>query len=413
MKNSSIRCLVKSISSYKIIFYLLSTIALIFNTLDIQGQRNRYRQSNRNVSVSFIVKSATSLNSDKIYITGNLPGFGPWVPNKVALFKYPDGSWIATYKMPVGTPIELQYTRGSFEKVETDREGDELLHSFVLSRDTLIKHTIRSWKGSAGGNYNESPINSNPKVVKVKPVKPAFQFVRKHQDLSSDGVSRRKITVHLPKSYETDEQKNYPVVYVHLVPVSGSTDQLNERMFDTGVIAKQLMLNGESDEFITVMVHSSADYTLGRFSTSQYYPYRNFLLNVVKPLVDNKYRTKADAANTASLGIYSGALISFLLTWEHSEVFGKSACINPIFESTAKYFTYAKQVRESIETSTGSFYFDSGSTRPDLRFEPGIERMIMVLNEKGVYPEFYQGSEHSNADSRIRIKRALQHLFGW
>ena len=52
-----------------------------------------------------------------------------------------------------------------------------------------------------------------------------------------------------------------------------------------------------------------------------------FVVTVVKPFIDQAYRTLPDRKNTAIGGLSMGGLISFMLLWEYNDIFAKATCI--------------------------------------------------------------------------------------
>jgi predicted alpha/beta superfamily hydrolase len=58
--------------------------------------------------------------------------------------------------------------------------------------------------------------------------------------------------------------------------------------------------------------------------------YRDYLVQVVKPLdrPDLSHASRI-ASNTAVMGSSMGGCVSFLLLWEHPEVFSRAGCLSP------------------------------------------------------------------------------------
>ena len=54
-------------------------------------------------------------------------------------------------------------------------------------------------------------------------------------------------------------------------------------------------------------------------------------MDVVKPYVDENYRTKSDRLNTAIMGSSLGGLISHYAIYEYSEVFSKAGIFSPSY----------------------------------------------------------------------------------
>jgi predicted alpha/beta superfamily hydrolase len=59
--------------------------------------------------------------------------------------------------------------------------------------------------------------------------------------------------------------------------------------------------------------------------------YGRFLCENLKPVIDAKYRTRVDAANTGVMGSSLGGVVSLYLGWQWPEVFGKVGCLSSAF----------------------------------------------------------------------------------
>ncbi len=397
--------------------HLLFILLLLFtfcNTLSAQ----KYRRSTNSVPtarVSFVVQSSKVSPQELIYVTGNTSSFGPWNPQRLALLKLEDGTWIGTCKLPLYEPIELKFTRGSFETEESDVNGQPLVHQFILMRDTIIKDRIRYWKDQQIGQNtvivpDNAPLSPDvePTPEPVKIVKPPFVFVRKHTDLIGEGVTKRDITVYLPKSYETDEYRSYPVLYVH----NGqqryySSNTFNGQDWEVSQVAKDLMQSGQIEDVIVVDIHNQNDVNFRLYSADFNKNYRSFLTENLKPFIDQNYRTLQDPLDNASMGADMGGLWAFALAWESPHQFGKAICFSPIFDFTRYYVTYCKKVRETPDYRNIRIYFDNGVSTKEKRLEEGIERMLNVLYQKGYTPSFQNRKEFT----RKRVEDALLNMF--
>ena len=89
----------------------------------------------------------------------------------------------------------------------------------------------------------------------------------------------------------------------------------------------ELIFQEKMKEIIMVAVYHSEN------STNEYSPkhqgneYADFLINTIKPWIDQKYRTKPNKENTAVLGSSMGGIIC----WEHSNVFSMTGCLSLAF----------------------------------------------------------------------------------
>ena len=59
--------------------------------------------------------------------------------------------------------------------------------------------------------------------------------------------------------------------------------------------------------------------------------YLAFITDVVKPYIDNHYRTKADINHTAIMGSSMGGLMSYYAIYSRPDVFSKAAIYSPSF----------------------------------------------------------------------------------
>ena len=147
--------------------------------------------------------------------------------------------------------------------------------------------------------------------------------------VSPAGIEHR-FRVFLPPGYRENTLKRYPVLYMH----DGNNLFLKEEAFlgntwRTDDVLTVLDRMNAIDEVIVVGVHPHdrrADYT-----RTGYEDYGRFLVEKLKPLIDDRYRTLADACNTGVMGSSLGGVVSFYLSWQWPEVFGKAACLSSTF----------------------------------------------------------------------------------
>jgi predicted alpha/beta superfamily hydrolase len=171
---------------------------------------------------------------------------------------------------------------------------------------------------------------------------------------------------------------------------------------------------------IVVGIYNTSDrmkeYTPGDKGTA----YMNFVVDTVKPLIDSAYRTKPDRKNTIVGGSSAGGIISFMLVWEHPDVFSKAICMSPAFKSlSADGWDYTQTVRTSKGSPKPIFlYIDNGGIGLDSQLQPGIDDMLTALKTKG-YQEgkhfiFIHDptAKHSEADWAKRFPTALKLVLG-
>ena len=142
----------------------------------------------------------------------------------------------------------------------------------------------------------------------------------------------RKIRILLPENYETST-KRYPVLYMH----DGQNLFEDETAYGNhswGI--DETLKSLKLDQIIIVGIDNS-DLRLFEYSPWKSVPevrkitaidtgglgdiYADFVVNQVKPLIDNKYRTKSDYEHTMIAGSSMGAYISTYIAIQYPKVF--------------------------------------------------------------------------------------------
>jgi len=184
--------------------------------------------------------------------------------------------------------------------------------------------------------------------------------------------------------------------------------------------ATELIKKKSIEPIIVVGIYNTSDrmneYIPGDKGTA----YMNFVVNTVKPLIDSTYRTKPDRKNTIVGGSSAGGIISFMLVWEHPDVFSKAICMSPAFKSLSPGgWDYTTTVQRSSRPTNPIFlYIDNGALGLDSQLQPGIDAMLTALKSKG-YKDGHDflflldpTGKHSEADWAKRFPRALIIVLG-
>ena len=148
----------------------------------------------------------------------------------------------------------------------------------------------------------------------------------------------RNVILYLPPGYDHEPHRRYPVMYMHdgqnlFDPetsfVRGRTWQIQDH-------ADRLTLAGEVEPLIVVGIYNTPqrleEYTHARdrrMGGGNADDYGRMLLQELKPFVDERYRTRPEATDTAMGGSSLGGLVSLYLGLQHAESFGKLAVMSP------------------------------------------------------------------------------------
>ncbi|HZF78735.1 MAG TPA: alpha/beta hydrolase-fold protein, partial [Rubrivivax sp.] len=151
-------------------------------------------------------------------------------------------------------------------------------------------------------------------------------------------VSPREVQVWLPPAYAEQPDKRWPVLYLHDgqnvfdAVAAGAEWQVDE-------VAQRLALAGTIEPPLIVAVASNddrvGDYTPwsreheGQLQGGRAAAYGRYLVEELKPMIDERYRTRRGRMHTAVGGSSLGGLVSMWLLLEHPSTFGAGLVVSP------------------------------------------------------------------------------------
>lgn len=264
----------------------------------------------------------------------------------------------------------------------------------------------------------------------------------------------RTVSIWLPPAYAAEPNRRFPVLYMQ-----DGQNLFDPRIANTGVdwgvdeALQALSAAGAVEPHIVVGVWSTdlrrREYAPARVLGAvgaearpqlqravQQAPladaYVAFLVQELKPRIDQTFRTRPEAGSTAIMGSSMGGLISFYALTEYPDVFGAAAGLSmhwPIsVERTvivdeaetwrpvvlAAYARYLAGQR--IDPTTHRLWFDHGTENLDGLYAPYQDAMAEVLAAKGFRPgpqlalRTYPGTDHNEAAWRARLQEPLRFL---
>ncbi len=347
-----------------VLFRFLWLLIVVFIIIFIQKMSDL--ESNKNITFKVFTKSLP--DSSNIYISGNHPKLGTWNPAIIPLTFKSDSSRQILLSFPLKTKLEYKFTRGSWETEALDNYGNVRSNSvLMIERDTTIIFYIDKWKD---GDMKEQ----ESKITGL------FDY---HQEMEFPGIKSRDIIVWLPPGYKIETEKRYPVVYMHdgqnLFDPSTSFLGIDWQADET---VSRMIKKGDIDPLIIVGIYNTIDRTEEYAPTTLGQIYMKFLVNKLKPFIDQNYRTIPDRDNTTTGGSSMGGLISFMLAWEYSNIFSKAICMSPAFK--IEEIDYVIKVKNYLKAKKDiKIYIDNGGIDLEKRLQPGIDEMLIILEEKG------------------------------
>ena len=246
-------------------------------------------------------------------------------------------------------------------------------------------------------------------AANVTVLEPAFQM---------PGLQRSRILrLYLPPDYQSSDD-SYPVLYMHDAQnlFDASTSYAGEWRVDESLnqLAQQglkLIVVGidNGGEFRNQELLPYSGPPIGQAQGDQYL---QFLVTVVKPYIDQHYRTKADAANTGIMGSSMGGLISHYALLKYPQVFGRYGLFSPSYWAVG---ANVQQFSQQLPLPGQRLYFymglqEGGSMVPD------IERLVHKLVAKGMTAQqaqyrLVEGADHNEAAWAAEFSRAVLWLY--
>ncbi len=318
-----------------------------------------------------------------------------------------DGNWTfenMILNLPAETPnvFEGKFTRGSWETVEGNADGGFLSNrSFDFSNTDTLFLSILSWEGDAV--FDDLPENL---IV--------FDEVFYMPTLDRT----RRIRVLLPLNY-ADTDLHYPVLYMH----DGQNLFSNQESFAGEWQVDEAMAGFEAEGYpgaIIVAIDNGGTYRI-----SEYTPYANpnygggegqayidFIVDYLKPAIDDSLRTLTNRENTGIMGSSLGGLISFYAGLYRPDVFSKIGAFSPSFWFSDSIYDFAA---DAGFPAPGLFYFLAGGQEGQDVIDD-INAMVDTMTDAG-YPdeslhvEFDPNGEHSEWFWAEWFPEAFQWLF--
>jgi predicted alpha/beta superfamily hydrolase len=209
-----------------------------------------------------------------------------------------------------------------------------------------LRNGVDTWEGAGDGQDYWSPLDAlvvrDRQIFNYLPPAngvSASRVVSTNVGSSVTNIAGRDIRIYLPRGYDENLDRSYPVVYFsdgqNVFTPSDSYDS-----WGAETTADAEIMGGRMRESILVGVPCGADRTIEYLPHMDSYGgkqgkanhYADFLIHNVRPTIDTHYRTKNDRANTACIGSSSGGLLSMYLgTW--TNVFGLVGAVSGVYDT--------------------------------------------------------------------------------
>ncbi|WP_214484737.1 alpha/beta hydrolase-fold protein [Bacillus sp. SM2101] len=237
----------------------------------------------------------------------------------------------------------------------------------------------------------------------------------------------RKIRIYLPNDYNLVERR-YPVIYMHdgqnvfrdndaIGGVSLELETyLNEKKLNVIVVGIDQNKEERKNEYCPWVNGEYSKKLRGEIEPfgGKGKQYINFIINELKPLIDDKYRTLIDHSSMA--GISLGGLITTYACCRYPKVFKNIVIMSSAFYANQE--NIEELLRNTDLSEINSFYLDCGTNEAG---EGTIISKEFVNSNKSVYDilkekiptinfNIIDGGEHNYLHFRNRIPELFNHL---
>ena len=260
----------------------------------------------------------------------------------------------------------------------------------------------------------------------------------RHELFSSKKVANRNVDVWLPDGYS--KQKKYAVLYMQDGQMLfDSTNNWNKKEWQVDETLGKLFRENKIRDCIVVGIWNTgegrhADYfpqkpfeSLKKAEIDSVYMgnrqsgvsvfngqkvrsdfYLKFIVEELKPFIDQEYSTMPDKANTFIVGSSMGGLISLYAICEYPSIFGGAICMSThwpgIFQVENNPFpaAFMKYLKMKLPSPRDHrIYFDHGEKTLDAWYAPFQRQVDAIMKQKGYksgknwITRFFPGEDHS------------------
>ncbi|MEI6747903.1 MAG: alpha/beta hydrolase-fold protein [Bacteroidales bacterium] len=355
--------------------------------------------------VTFIIDQVPAYTpvQDSLYIAGDFNGWNPG-DTEYVLHKNEQSKWeITLAAQPDLTSISFKFTRGSWATVEKGASGEEIPNrAFTYGNGDVVHIIIYNWADNGGGG---STAATNVIVMST--------------DFFIPQLNRnRRIWLYFPPDYETSGL-NYPVLYMHdgqnlfdaFTSFAGEWE-VDETLNSLATQGYQVPMVVGIDNGGTDRIGEYTPWLNSQYGGGDGEKYMQFIVETLKPYIDEHYRTLPGRGNTALMGSSLGGLISHYGSLAYQDVFSKTGLFSPSYWFSDSIWAFTRQTGKQENMK---FYQLCGSLEGS-EMTNGMQRMNDSLKSIGfpqndIFNKVIAGGQHNEQLWRETFGEAYLWLF--
>lgn len=233
------------------------------------------------------------------------------------------------------------------------------------------------------------------------------------------GLQRpRQIRLYLPPNY-ANSTRRYPVLYMHDGQnlFDDASSYAGEWQVDETL--NQLSRSGKLDLIVVGIDHGSErrvtelnPWSNTQFGKGEGDAYMDFIIQVIKPYIDQQYRTMPDRRHTAIMGSSLGGLISHYAIARYPQIFSKAGIFSPAYWIAPEAF---RLIADTPLQADARVYLLMGGMEGDNQI-PDVQRVHQSMLKNGssmqqVTLKIDPEGKHQEAFWRREFAEAILWLF--
>lgn len=348
---------------------------------------------------------STAENNDRpVYVSGN---FNDWLPddNRFQMQPVAEGRYHFCFpeNAPLPDPVEYKYTRGGWDQMEADENGNDAPNRIVGLAQGKATDFVPRW---------QADVTVSPDLLpQIHVVSEAFDIPQLQR--------QRRITALLPHDYHQTDRR-YPVIYMQDAQ-NLFDDQAPYGNWAIDRSLAKLAARQRGDVIVVAIDHGDENrvtefspYETQKWGRGQGRRYSSFLAQTLKPFVDSHFRTLPDRQHTGVGGSSMGGLISIYAGLMFPQVFGRLMVFSPSLWVSPKIYFDAIGFFNPSETK---IYLYAGK-QESASMVPSVERFKETLERRGMDHGQIQfklsinpSGRHNEAVWAAEFPKALEWLF--
>jgi len=307
---------------------------------------------------------------DTIFLAGDFNNWQPDDPNYA--FVKSNGAYSLTLQGAPGATIQFKCTRGDWNVVETQLNGSFLPNrAFTFGSAPQIEPlTIANWNDLLGWHTATGDV----RLLDL--------------DFPIPQLNRqRRIWLYLPPGYDTSTAR-YPVLYmldgqnlfdaVYAPFGEWQVDEALEQLRQMGYTSGAIIVGIDHGD--AHRIDEYAPWVNPSYGGGEALEFSKFIVNTLKPYVDQHYRTLPGREHTGIMGSSMGGLLAYCMALGYQQVFSKAGIFSPSFWFTPtelRNFILSRPRQQRVR-----FYFLAGGQEPP-SMVTNIQHARHLMMQKG------------------------------